>query len=107
MKTKKVGLGVGLDRETRILNRIIKVTESGWEYEPDQRHAEMIVKELGLETAKSVNTPGEDEKAWEAEANEEELGVAQATRYRRIAARLNHLAMNRVDLMYSACMTAR
>ena len=36
-------------REAIILNRIIRVTEGGWEYEADQRHADLIVKETGAE----------------------------------------------------------
>ena len=35
--------------EARILNRIIRVTEQGWEYEADQRHADLIIKDTGAE----------------------------------------------------------
>ena len=100
IKTKKVGMDCDLCREARVLNRIVRVTDRGWEYEADQRHAEMIVKEMGLELAKPVATPGEEEKQWEAEENKVILDASQATKYRRIAARLNYLAMDRVDLMY-------
>ena len=34
-------------RESRIPNRVIRVTEEGWEYEAEQRHADLIVKETG------------------------------------------------------------
>ena len=53
--------------EARVLNRVIRRTEQGWEYEPDQRHAEIIIGALGLEDARGVSTPGEEEKAWEEE----------------------------------------
>ena len=44
----------------RVLNRFVHWTEEGIEYEADQRHAEIIIQELGLkEESKSVNTPGE------------------------------------------------
>ena len=49
IKTKVVGLGEGEVREERILNRIIRVTEDGWELEADQRHADIIVKQLQME----------------------------------------------------------
>ena len=49
--------------ETRVLNRIIRVTEDGWEYEADQRHADLIVEGLGLSQAKSALTPGEKGKS--------------------------------------------
>jgi hypothetical protein len=45
IKTKLVGSGKskGEVSEARILNRIIRRTDSGWEYEADQRHADLIV----------------------------------------------------------------
>ena len=57
----------------RVLNRILRITEQGWEYEPDQRHAEMIVEQLGLKDAKAVETPTEEEKKWEREEDDKEL----------------------------------
>ena len=47
--------------EGRILNRIARRTSGGWEYEPDLRHAEMIISEMGLQGANPVSTPGEEE----------------------------------------------
>ena len=61
IKTSVIGTGVGEVREARVLNRILRITELGWEYEPDQRHAEMIVEQLGLKDAKPVETPTEEE----------------------------------------------
>jgi len=57
IKTSVIGTGVGEVQEARVLNRIIRITSNGWEYEPDQRHAEMIVEQLGLKEAKAVETP--------------------------------------------------
>ena len=39
--------------EAIILNRIIRWSEEGWQYEADQRHTELIVKLLGMEKRKS------------------------------------------------------
>ena len=41
-------------QEGRVLNRILRWTPDGWEVEPDQRHADIIVHELGLQDAKTV-----------------------------------------------------
>ncbi len=41
------------------MNRVIRITEEGWEVEADQRHGEVMVQQLGLENAKGVTTPGE------------------------------------------------
>ena len=35
-------------KEGKVLNRVIRITESGWEYEADQRHGELIVEMMGL-----------------------------------------------------------
>ena len=69
IKTSVVGRGNGEDKEARILNRVIRVKPGGWEYEADQRHGELIIKALGMEECKSVVSPGEDAKEWEAEQN--------------------------------------
>ena len=36
------------DKSIRILNRVVEWNESGITYEADQRHAEIIMRELGL-----------------------------------------------------------
>ena len=36
------------DKSVRILSRIITWTEEGIRYEADQRHAEIIIRQLGL-----------------------------------------------------------
>ena len=87
--------------ETRILNRIVRWTNSGWEYEADQRHADLIMEGMSMKTAKSVKTPGEGSPTWKLEEEEEALVGSQATRYRMIAARANYLATDRVDIQFS------
>ena len=51
IKTKMVGLGEDEVREERILNRVIRVTEDGWEMEADQRHADIIIERMNLKEA--------------------------------------------------------
>ena len=72
--------------EARLLNRIIRRTDEGWEYEADQRHAELIVKGLGLEEAKAVATSAEGERPWLAEEDEEKLGSREAREFRGLSA---------------------
>ena len=50
------------DKSVRILNRIVSWSEQGIQYEPDQRHVEIVIKALGLEKGKSVVTPGTGDK---------------------------------------------
>ena len=46
------------DKSIRILNRVVSWTAAGIEYEADQRHAEIIIRDLGLDAkSKGVCTP--------------------------------------------------
>ena len=56
IQTQKVGPGKEQDSEGKVLNRIVRCTGDGWEYEADQRHGEILVEELGLEAANGVKT---------------------------------------------------
>ena len=72
IKTQIIGDGGGQEqREARVLNRNLRVTGDGWEYEPDQRHIDLLTDGLGLRRAKSVSTPSEDEKKWEFEEHQQ------------------------------------
>ena len=54
IKTNLIGPDKGDDKELKVLNRIIRYTDNGLELEADLRHAEIIVKQLGLEEAKPL-----------------------------------------------------
>ena len=60
VKTSMIGHGPNDASEGRVLHRIIRATIGVWEYEGDQRHAELIVQSLNnLEKSKPVTTPEE------------------------------------------------
>ena len=100
IKTQMLGHGQNLEKEGKILNRILRVTEKGWEYEADQRHGEIIVQAMGLACAKGVSSPGEESKHWQEDEDEKLLGPNLSSEYRAIAARANFLAMDRPDIQY-------
>ena len=101
IKTKVVGSGPGEAREERVLNRVVRVDSEGWEYEPDQRHAELIIQGLGLKNAKPVQTPVEEDKPWKKEEYEQLLNEQDAREYRALAARANYLALDRADIQFA------
>ena len=103
VKTKLVGSGGGKEevQEARILNRIIRCTDAGWEYEADQRHVDLIVKETGADGSSTLSHPGGDKKDIEKEEDSEELQGAEGTRFRAVAARANYLAADRPDIQYA------
>ncbi len=101
LKTHIIGPESGDDKEAKVLNRIIRYTPTAIEFEGDQRHAEIIARELNVDGARSVSTPGsrEDEKA--DEDKKKPLDANKATRFRQIAARANYLSMDRPDAQYA------
>ena len=60
IKTKILGPEEECTRELTILNRTLRWKSDSIEYEPDA-HAEIVVKELGLEGGKALMVPGVDE----------------------------------------------
>ena len=82
-----------------ILNRIVEWTEAGIQYEADPRHVDLIIEELGLERANGSDVTGTKE---EADGDDAELSPAEAYRYRSVAARLNFLAADRVDIQFAS-----
>ena len=44
-----------------MLNRVLAWGRDGIEYEADQRHADLVVDELGLKESKPVSAPGSKE----------------------------------------------
>ena len=94
--------GCACSQEVRVLNRVLRWEATGIDYEPDQRHAEVIVRELGLENAKSLTSPWSAEELKEGDdADTEPLAGEEATRYRAVTARLNYLALDRPDIQYA------
>ncbi len=101
IKTKVLGDGKDESREETVLNRVVRRTSEGWEYEADSRHAEIIVKAMNMENANPVVTPGEEEKEWKVQEEAVELPKEQITEYRALAARSNYLATDRVDIQFA------
>ena len=100
LKVESLGEGTECQQEIRIFNQILRYTEDGIETEADYRHAEIVVRELGLEGAKASRVSGaketkrrgdhtdedagEDvEERWiDQGGDDDEMEPAQATRYR-------------------------
>ena len=58
IKTEMLGSDEGDAREIKVPNKIIRLTESGVELEADPRHAELVVRELGVEGCRVSKVPG-------------------------------------------------
>ena len=99
-------------QEFTVLNRLVSFDErsSTVSYEPDPRHAEIIVKDLGLESATSVKkSPNEKLKAEELDRRLKLHPVehAEASRCRSLVMRAAFLAQDRPDLSETVKCLAR
>ena len=101
ISTVVVGDGREEVHETKVVNRIIRMDHEGWHCEADQRHGELIVKALNLHEAKSVSTPGGNEKSWQEEEDRERLNSQDASQYRALVTSANYLALDRTDVQYA------
>jgi hypothetical protein len=101
-KKARLGSSPRDDKEMHILNRIVRWTLEGVTYEADQRHAETLMKEKGLQDAHSVTTPGVTEKVCERnQGTPRELDRGEARPFRLHVARANFLTQDRVDIAYA------
>ena len=97
----RLGPGPADDKEVKVLNRIIRWTASGIEYEADPRQGEKIVNELGLLGASKSGTPG-IKRTFEDAANEKDLPKEKHTAFRGVGARSNYLAADRPEIQYAS-----
>ncbi len=68
------------------------------EYEADQRHAEILMKDMGIdEGSKGVVSPGSN-----GEGGQDEKGDKGESRFRAVAARRNYVSQDRMDAQYAA-----
>ena len=102
IKTQRVSNGSGCTLEGEVLNRIVRWTPEGYELEGDPRHAELVVEQLGLESATSLSAPGIDvAESQPGDDADRELDAVWAKLYRGIAARCNYMAADRPELQFS------
>ena len=94
-------LGHRHTHEGKVLNRLVRATPEGWEYEADQRHGEVIIRAMKLEEAKAVSSPGEEAKSWLEVEEAKALDPHTAREYRALAARANYLALDRPDIQFA------
>ena len=78
-----LGTGDGEKEEMRILNKVVRTTKEGIELEADPRHAELVIKELGLESAKSSPVPGSKEDVKKSMAPSTSVKASAGTIARR------------------------
>jgi hypothetical protein len=105
MKAEILGGRSDESKEINFLGRTIRQTADGIEMEGDPKHVKILLDEWDMSSSKTVSSPGADiEKANIREKQDEERGLEdkEATIYRRAAARLNYMSLDRADLSYAS-----
>jgi len=107
IKVKAVlGPEVNDDKEVRILNRVVRWKPEMIEYEGDEKHVATVLNELGFdEHTKGLDAPLA--KDHEPPEGDEELDETMARSYRRLAATVNYISLDRPDLQFAASVLGR
>ena len=106
IKTTIIGEDEKYAKEVRIQNRIVRWHPGeGVTIEADPRHAQLLIRNTGVENKKVVTTPGtkvvEDHEQEERHGGEGLLDARRTTAYRANVARANYLAADRGDILYT------
>ena len=96
----RLGPGPNDAAEGRALNRVIRWTTEGIEYEADPRQAERLIAECGLENCQTVATPGVRASGQDL-SDDAELPPRLTTAFRGSAARGNYLGPDRCDAQFA------
>jgi len=97
----RLGPGPLDTKEAKMLNRIIRWTPEGIEYEADPRQSEQLIRDLGMSGCKPVGTPGVKTTSDQL-LEDKELAYQRHKPYRGVAARSNYLSADRPDMQHAA-----
>ena len=98
----RLGPGSEDDRESKILNRGVRWTNEGFEHEADPcLAAAKLVRELTLDGARSVGTPGVKPRRLHHQ-EDRPIDVKLHSAYRAIAAMSNYSAVDRPEIQFAA-----
>jgi hypothetical protein len=86
-----------------ILNRRIVVTTDGYVYEPDGKHTNKVLAELGLDVAgsKSSAITGTKTTSDDEDLKSRKLDSQKSSWFRSVAATLNYMSVDRPDLGFA------
>jgi hypothetical protein len=106
LKVQKVSGGSRRNQEAKFLNRTIKLTDEGIQIKGDEKHAQILLREWGMENCKGLDNPiGAKVKDFIEEKIP--MDPDDAWKYRRGTARANYMAQDRPDLGVPAKMLSQ
>ena len=105
IKHEILGNRAGESHEGQFLGRSIRRVDKGFEYEGNTKHVKILLDEWNLENARPLSSPGSaaEKPSLQEKSNEETLlNSNEARLYRRAAARINYMALDRADLSFAS-----
>ena len=99
-ETGRLGPGPSDGKEVKVLNRVVRWTAGGLEYEGDPRQSERFVRDLKLEGTKRVGTPGVKQVLEQVE-KDTALPVTKHTAFRAATARGNYISADRPEIQFA------
>jgi hypothetical protein len=106
LKVQIAGWEPGDEKELSFLGRTITLSYDGVTMEGDDKHVQRLQEEWGMDTCSAVSTPYvKPTQVLEAELAKE-LNPKEATLFRRAAARVNYVALDRPDLSFASRIAA-
>ena len=92
-----------MEKEAVCQGRTLEWSEDGLGVRPDRRHVRSLLRELGMETCRSVSTPLSLTVGKEGDRSDRpEVSAKEATKRRAAVARVVYLAQDRLDLGVAA-----
>ena len=111
LKVQVAGWGRDDNKELSFLGRVIRLTPSGVELEGDDKHVGLLEEEWGMSHCNPVATPYVKPvtslRCVAGGAEAKAMSPADATLYRRAAARIHYIALYRPDLSFASRVAPR
>ena len=97
----------GDSRELSFLGRTIRLFNAGIELEGDDKHVKGLIEEWNMQECSTVSTPYVKPPAHLlSDEVRQPMSLKDATLFRRAAARINYVALDRPDLSFSSRVAA-
>ena len=96
----RLGPGDADDKQATLLNHVISWTQNGIEIEADPRHAERLVRQLNVEGANPLSTPGVKAQAAEIETDEP-VDEHKGRVFKAATARSNYMGDDRPECKFA------
>lgn len=108
LKSRKLGLGESGWKIGDFIGRTIELSRRGIKFTGDIKHAKSLRSEWDMSSCKGVRTPVSKDNLTGVSRDVSALvSPTEATRYRRVAARVNCMSLDRLDLSYASKEASR